>query len=207
MRRGKFIAFEGGEGAGKSTQAKMLKAFLEGKGHEVILTREPGGTPAAEEIRAMLVTGEKDRWTPMSETLLFLAARAHHVEKLIKPSMAAGKWVVTDRFSLSTMVYQGVGKKLGVDKVRALSQVVLGGFSPDLTIILDVDPAIGLKRVGRRGEEVSRFEAMEIDFHKDLRGGYQRLALTELKTSLVNSSHLSEDHVAAIILDMVEELR
>jgi dTMP kinase len=113
--RGKFITLEGGEGAGKTTQARLLKTALEGRGHAVVLTREPGGSPGAEEIRKLLVHGEPDRWTPLSETLLFLAARADHVARLIEPALAAGQWVISDRFSDSTFVYQGVARELGID--------------------------------------------------------------------------------------------
>src|SRR5262249_19609595 len=116
-RRGKFITFEGGEGAGKSTQARLLARALEAHGHQVVLTREPGGTPAAEEIRKLLVEGAPDRWTPTSETLLFLAARADHVARLIEPALNEGKWVISDRFADSTIVYQGIARGLGTNNV------------------------------------------------------------------------------------------
>src|SRR5258705_12744935 len=121
--RGKFISFEGGEGAGKSTQARLLKPALEARGYSVLLTREPGGSPGAEQIRKLLVEGEPDRWTPLAETLLFLAARADHVVRVIEPVLAAGLWVISDRFSDSTYVYQGIARGLGMDCVQKLQQV------------------------------------------------------------------------------------
>src|SRR5882672_7345749 len=128
--RGKFISFEGGEGAGKSTQARMLRDQLLSRGRSVLLTREPGGSPGAEEIRKLLVEGEPDRWTPLSETLLFLAARADHVRRLIEPALARGDWVISDRFSDSTFVYQGVARGLGVHNVSAMQDLAL----PTLTV-------------------------------------------------------------------------
>jgi len=202
MTRGKFIALEGGEGAGKSTQARWLRDFLQQHGKEVVLTREPGGTPAAEEIRAMLVTGAKDRWTPLSETLLFLAARAHHVETLIKPALERGAWVITDRFTLSTIVYQGIAKGVGIDTVRKISRAAFEGFAPDLTIILDVEPEVGLRRAAGRGQAASRFEKENLDFHKRLRAGYHQLALTEPHIALVGAT-IDADTVASIIQDIV----
>src|SRR3954470_24313253 len=134
--RGRFISFEGGEGAGKSTQARLLRTQLEARGHSVLLTREPGGSPGAEEIRKLLVEGDRDRWTPLAETLLFLAARADHVARAIEPALAAGTWVISDRFADSTFVYQGIARGLGIEMVRRLQQAAIGDFAPDLTIIL-----------------------------------------------------------------------
>src|SRR4051794_18911417 len=142
--RGKFISFEGGEGAGKSTQARMLRDQLVSRGREVLLTREPGGSPGAEEIRKLVVEGEPERWTPLAETLLFIAARADHVARLIEPALAAGTWVISDRFADSTFVYQGIARGLGIETVRHLQQTALRDFAPDLTIVLDLDPDDGL---------------------------------------------------------------
>src|SRR5580765_3491691 len=122
---GKFVTFEGGEGAGKSTQARLLKTALEARGHSVVLTREPGGSPGAEEIRKRLVEGEPDRWTPVTETLLFIAARVDHVRRLIEPALARGDWVISHRFSDSTFVYQGVARGLGVNNVRDIQELAL----------------------------------------------------------------------------------
>src|SRR6266567_2002493 len=143
--RGKFISFEGGEGAGKSTQARMLRDSLQSHGRSVLLTREPGGSPGAEEIRKLLVEGEPERWSPLAETLLFLAARADHVARVIEPALSAGNCVICDRFIDSTVVYQGIARGLGAPRVRALQRAA-GALEPDLTIIVDVEPRAGLMR-------------------------------------------------------------
>jgi len=174
--RGRFITFEGGEGAGKSTQARLLAERLRARGHEVVLTREPGGSPGAEEIRKLLVEGEPGRWTPLCETLLFLAARADHVQRLIEPALARGAWVVSDRFSDSTLVYQGVARGLGTDTVRALQRAVPGTLKPDLTIVLDVAPENGLGRAGARADTATRFEKFDAAFHARLRQAFRDLA-------------------------------
>src|SRR6185437_3168718 len=153
--RGKFISFEGGEGAGKSTQAKLLADSLRARGRPAILTREPGGSPGAEHIRKLLVEGEPERWTPLAETLLFLAARADHVTRIIEPALNGGAWVLCDRFADSTVVYQGAGRGLGVERVRSLQRQV-GALSPDLTFILDIDPFDGLRRTHKRGAAENR---------------------------------------------------
>jgi len=204
-KRGKFITFEGGEGPGKSTQARMLKAALEARGANIVLTREPGGTPAAEEVRKLLVEGSPERWTPMSETLLFLAARADHVARLIEPALAAGKWVISDRFSDSTTVYQGIARGLGTNKVERLSAVALGAFAPDLTIVLDVEPRAGLARAGKRGAEESRFERFDENFHLELRRGFREIAEAEPKRCALIDGGASADAVAAAVWRIVEE--
>lgn len=204
-KRGKFITFEGGEGPGKSTQARMLKAALEARGANIVLTREPGGTPAAEEVRKLLVEGSPERWTPMSETLLFLAARADHVARLIEPALAAGKWVISDRFSDSTIVYQGIARGLGTNKVERLSAVALGAFAPDLTIVLDVEPRAGLARAGKRGAEESRFERFDENFHLELRRGFREIAEAEPKRCALIDGGASADAVAAAVWRIVEE--
>jgi dTMP kinase len=179
MTRGKFISFEGGEGAGKSTQARMLRSALESRGHSVLLTREPGGSPGAEEIRKILVEGEPERWTPLAETLLFLAARADHVARAIQPALAAGTWVISDRFADSTFVYQGIARGLGMEFVRRLQHDSLGDFQPDLTIVLDLNPRDGLARAGARGVAENRFERFDDVFHARLREGFRAIAAQE----------------------------
>jgi dTMP kinase len=204
-QRGKFITFEGGEGAGKSTQARMLKAALESRGREVVLTREPGGTRTAEEIRKLLVEGAPERWTPMSETLLFLAARADHVARLIEPAIKAGTWVISDRFSDSTFVYQGIARGLGVDNVRRISQASLGDFAPDLTLILDIDPEKGLARAGKRGAQENRFERFEGEFHAKLRDGFRDIAICEPERCVLIDAEGPPETVAASIWRIVDE--
>jgi dTMP kinase len=203
--RGRFITLEGGEGAGKSTQATRLAEALRARGHTVVQTREPGGSPGAEEIRALLVEGRPERWTPLSETLLFLAARADHVARTLEPALAAGRWVISDRFSDSTCVYQGIARGLGVAKVRALQDAALGDFVPDLTVILDLEPKLGLARTKSRDANVARFEKFDEDFHARLREGYRALAAREPKRCAIVDASQSEDNVARDIWRAAEE--
>ena len=204
--RGKFITFEGGEGAGKSTQARKLKAVLEARGRDVVLTREPGGSPGAEEIRKLLVEGARERWTPLAETLLFIAARADHVARLIEPALRSGQWVISDRFADSTYVYQGVARGLGVDAVRRLHDAAMPALAPDLTLILDLDPAEGLKRASARaaGAE-NRFEKFDADFHQALRAAFRDIAAQEPKRCVVIDGARGADAVADDVLRSVLE--
>ncbi|MFO1242002.1 MAG: dTMP kinase [Rickettsiales bacterium] len=164
MQRARFISLEGGEGCGKSTQAKLLAETLKAKGIDVILTREPGGEEGAEAIRELLVKGKPERWDPVAETLLFLASRTQHVERVIKPALAKGTWVISDRFHDSTRVYQGVGKGVSDAYYRQLHAATLGNFMPDLTFLLDIPPEIGLIRAHGRRDGETRFESMKLDF-------------------------------------------
>lgn len=176
MTVGKFITFEGGEGAGKTTQAKMLAEALETAGVETLLTREPGGTFGAEAIRDLVLEGTSDRWSGMTELLLMYAARIDHVEKLIKPALSRGVWVISDRFADSSLAYQGYARGLGPDRVKGVHDSVMGGFEPDLTILFDMDPVLAQKRVETRGEELTRFDAESLDFHKTLRSAFLEIA-------------------------------
>lgn len=176
MTRGKFITFEGGEGAGKTTQAKLLAEALEKAGVETLQTREPGGTFGAEAIRDLVLEGTSDRWSGMTELLLMYAARLDHVEKLIKPALERGVWVISDRFADSSLAYQGHARGLGADQVKAVHKVVMEGFEPDLTILFDMDPVLAQKRVETRGEELTRFDTESLAFHKVLREAFQRIA-------------------------------
>ena len=176
MERGKFISFEGGEGAGKTTQAERIVEALGKAGIDAVLTREPGGTFGAEAIRDLVLAGTHDRWSGMTELLLMYAARLDHVEKLIKPSLERGVWVICDRFSDSSMAYQGHARGLGADRVAAVHEAVMDGFEPDLTILFDIDPILAQKRVQTRGEDLSRFDTEELDFHKKLRTAFQEIA-------------------------------
>lgn len=169
---GMFIVLEGGEGTGKSTLVQAIAAHLKENGGMVVTTREPGGTPAGEDIRALLVSGNSTL-NAMTNTLLFAAARSEHVEKLIKPSLANGNIVISDRYVLSTIAYQGAGEGISADFITDLHNQTTDGFHPDLTIIMDVDPRIGLKRSLRRLADESsnedRFEGMDISFHDRMR--------------------------------------
>lgn len=173
---GRFITLEGGEGSGKTTQIRLLHERLQASGKQVVLTREPGGEAGSEAIRALLVSGDADKWDVMAETLLFQAARVQHVSRLIRPALAEGKWVVCDRFLDSTLVYQGMAKRLGVETIRELHALSLKSFQPDLTFILDVDPELGLRRAALRESRETRFEQMGAGFHHMVREGFRTLA-------------------------------
>ncbi len=176
MARGSFITLEGGEGAGKSTQISLLAKALRDAGIAVHTTREPGGSPGAEGIRKLLVTGEAGRWDPMSEALLHFAARRDHVEKVIVPKLDAGEWVLSDRFADSTMAYQGYAQGLGRPAVEALYQLTLGDFTPDLTLILDLPVETGLARAAARRDGEDRYERLGEDFHRRLRDAFHDIA-------------------------------
>ncbi len=173
-----FITLEGGEGAGKSTQIKRLAAALTAAGIDCITTREPGGSKGAEAIRGLVVSGAVDAWHPATESLLFMAARLDHLETLINPALARGQWVLCDRFYDSTYVYQGLAKNVGTAWLNTLYAQLFGNFAPDATLLLDLDPAIGLARSEKRGNVAeSRFEQMGLDFHQRIRAGFQQLAI------------------------------
>src|SRR5581483_7523410 len=194
---GKFSTLEGGEGTGKSTQGKRLARALEDKGLPVLLTREPGGSPGAEEIRALLVNGAPGRWDAMTETLLMYAARADHVGRSIGPALLAGKWVVFDRFSDSTYAYQGAGRGLERETIRRLDALVLDDFKPDLTLVLDLDVEVGLKRAAARsGAAENRFEQFDRDFHQRLRQAFQDISRRHPDRCILIDASGSEDEVA-----------
>lgn len=178
MSRGCFITLEGGEGAGKSTQIDLLGGGLRAAGRDVIATREPGGAPGAEEIRNVLVSGKVDRWAPLSELLLFVAARHEHLVRTIKPALARGASVLCDRFSDSTMAYQGYGHHL-IKECEALDHMALGNFRPDLTLILDLPVELGLERARARRGGGKRYEQMGLDFHRRVRDGFLDIARRE----------------------------
>ena len=173
--RGKFITFEGGEGGGKSTQAARMAGYLRGKGLEVLETREPGGTPESEALRELLVQGDPDRWSALSELLLITAARVEHVNRLIEPALTEGKWVICDRFADSTLAYQGIAGELGLELVEQLQKLAVGATAPDVTFLLDVRAEAGLQRAEKRGG-AARFEKKGAAFHQTLRDGFLALA-------------------------------
>jgi len=205
MTPGKFITFEGGEGAGKTTQAKMLAEALEGAGIETLMTREPGGTFGAEAIRDLVLEGTSDRWSGMTELLLMYAARLDHVEKLIKPALERGVWVISDRFSDSSMAYQGYARELGPERVKALHEAVMDSFEPDLTILFDIDPILAQKRVETRGEELSRFDAESIAFHNTLREAFLNIAEANAERIFTVDAAASRDGVQTRILFAVSQ--
>lgn len=176
MSRGKFITFEGGEGAGKTTQAETLCKNLEAAGYETLLTREPGGTFGAEAIRNLVLEGSSDRWSGLTELLLMYAARLDHMEKLILPALERGVWVICDRFADSSFAYQGYARGLNIAQVQAVHEAVMGDFAPDMTILFDIDPIMAQKRVETRGEDLTRFDSESIDFHNKLREAFLEIA-------------------------------
>ncbi|MBF0560837.1 MAG: dTMP kinase [Alphaproteobacteria bacterium] len=178
-KRGRFVTFEGADGAGKSTQARLLVEALRQVGVDAVLTREPGGSPGAEQIRSLLVEGDVARWDAMTEALLHFAARRDHLLQTVWPALEAGKWVVSDRFVDSTMAYQGYGHGLERSRLEQLRAVAIGDFSPDLTIILDIPVEIGLNRAGVRNGNEDRYERMGADFHRRLGAGFLEIAARE----------------------------
>jgi dTMP kinase len=201
----RFITFEGGEGSGKSTQVSLLAEAFVNSRLNVIKTREPGGSAGAEAIRALLVNGATDAWDPVAETLLFYAARMDHMTRLVKPAIAAGQHVLCDRFTDSTVVYQGIGKKLGEAYVQSLQRLVLGNFMPDLTLLLDIDPIEGLRRADARKGGENRFESLDVDFHHAVRAGFLNLALEEPQRFAVIDASLPVAEVHERIVAIVRE--
>jgi dTMP kinase len=199
----RFIVFEGGEGAGKSTQSRALADYLEARGHRVRRTREPGGTPAAEAIRAVLLdpahTGLDDR----AEALLFAAARGDHAARVIRPALAEGDIVISDRYIDSSVAYQGVARDLGADRVADLSLWATGGLLPDLTIVLDVDPSVGLARV----VGPDRLESEPVEWHQRVRRAFLDIAAAQPDRYLVlDGSRPVEDlavEIATVVSDLV----
>ena len=183
MARGRFITFEGGEGCGKSTQVRRLKEALEAEGLEVIVTREPGGTWLGEQIRALLKDQDTDAPCDRAELLLFLASRAQQVKNVMRPALARGAWVISDRFSDSTMAYQGYGRGLPLEVLRVANDFACEGLKPDVTFLLEVDPAMSALRIHKREEathtHADRIELAGDDFHERLRRGYAELAEAE----------------------------
>jgi len=205
--RGRFITFEGGEGSGKSTHAKRLAAQLRSAGLDVVLTREPGGSPGAEIIRHILLSGAAKPLGAETETILFAAARDDHVREVIRPALIAGKWVVCDRFIDSTRVYQGAVGKVDAKLIRGLERVTVGAAMPDLTFVLDVPATVGLARAKhRRGTgEVDRFESETVEFHEELRRAYRRLAEDEPRRVLIVDGRAPKEVVAERIWATVKE--
>ncbi len=203
--RGIFISFEGGDGAGKSTQIKRLAERLSRAGRDVVTTREPGGSPGAEEIRKLLVEGDKDRWSPMTEALLMVAARRDHLERIILPGLARGAIVITDRFADSTMAYQGIAGELGRDAAAALHRIAVGENDPDLSIILDVSIEEGLSRAGGRDGAETRFESKGADFQKKVRNAFLEIARDDPGRCVVIDATGDIDETAEAVWRAVSE--
>jgi dTMP kinase len=204
--RGKFITFEGGEGTGKSTQAGLLANKLESLGLSVLLTREPGGSPGAEIIRHVLLSGAAKPLGADAEAMLFAAAREDHVRCTIAPALAAGKWVVCDRFADSTRVYQGALGQVDRRLIKGLERVSIGDLSPDLTLILDVPVDVALERraLRRGGAAPDRFEAENVEFHQKLREAFRALAAEEPERCVIIDASVPRVQVAKDIWDTVQ---
>jgi dTMP kinase len=205
LKRGRFITIEGGEGAGKSTQAGLLVAALAKAGVQAMRTREPGGAPAAEDIRRLLVEGELGRWDAVSEALLMVAARRSHVAQTIRPALERGEWVVCDRFVDSTTAYQGYGGGVPLAELQALHRMIAGDFMPDLTLILDIPVAKGLARAAGRSGSETRFERMDQAFHERLRQGFLDIARAAPGRCVVIDAQGDVDTVQQAVLRAVRE--
>ncbi len=215
MARGKFITFEGGEGAGKSTHAASLAARLRRAGLSVLQTREPGGTPRAEAIRELLLSGKAKRFGPLGEAVLFYAARESHLELAIRPALEQGAWVISDRFSDSTRAYQGAAGGVPRSVIDVLDSAVVGSTRPDLTIIFDLPPELGLRRAAgrkRRGEDgdpegadLDRFETMNIAFHRDLRDEFLAIAKRDPERCVVVDASRDMQIVAGEVWSLIRK--
>lgn len=208
---GCFITFEGGDGTGKSTQIKLLENYLKEKGKNVITTKEPGGTEVGLEIRKLLVCGDKDKFDAVAEALLYFADRHIHLTKKIWPAMNEGKIVLSDRFADSTFAYQywGYNKRVSKETLQSLYQISVGDFKPDLTIILDIDPEIGLERSFNKAKNMDvkelRFEGRELEFHHNLRKGFLEIAKEEPNRCVLLDADKSIDELHRDIVNVVNQ--
>ncbi|MDR3078425.1 MAG: dTMP kinase [Rickettsiales bacterium] len=203
--RGKFITFEGGEGAGKTTQSRLLVEHMNKAGVGAVWTREPGGCEGAEEIRNLVLKGSVDRWDGITELLLIYASRKVHTERKIKPALASGMAVVSDRYFDSSLAYQGFGHGLAIHKVDAVRKIVLDDFRPDLTILLDVDISLGLSRACA-GTGKNRFEDMDMEFHRRVRNGFDHIYETNRNRCIrIDTANLSIEDLSKQIVDRVLE--
>jgi dTMP kinase len=203
VEQGTFLTFEGIEGSGKSTQAALLKDFLEERGLDVLVTREPGGSPIGEQIRSILLDPDNRGMVPLAELLLYEASRCQHVEAVIRPALEDGKTVICDRFFDASTAYQGYARGLGIEMVEELNLVATGGRKPDLTVVLDLPVDIGLKRLGR---SLDRIESEAVEFHERVRQGYLRIADGEPDRVKVVNATGSVDDTFSYVKHLVEKL-
>lgn len=207
-----FITLEGIEGAGKTTQIRLLAKFLEQQGIECVVTRQPGGTLIGEHIRSILLDPASTALAPLTELLLYMADRCQHIDELIQPGLDAGKTVVCDRYFDATLVYQGFARGLDTDLIQKLHQILFNNLQPDITLLLDLDPAIGLRRAwqqlntGQRSGHESRFEAETLAFHKKVRAGYLELARLEPGRFRIIDAAQSQNQVSTAIRQIVAPL-
>jgi dTMP kinase len=209
--RGVFITFEGGDGTGKSTQVRRLGETLAARGLRAVLTREPGGTPQAEKIRNLLLQRDSGNFDPLSEALLLFAARREHIVNVIEPALARGDWVISDRFIDSTRAFQGYGMGLDLDLIDRLYDMVSGGIQPDLTLVFDIDPEVGLARSGKQKAAATaaleatedRYELMGLSFQERLRRGFAEIAKADPGRCVLIDAAPGADEVAERVLDVV----
>ena len=205
--RGRFLSIEGGEGVGKSTQINALADMIRSHGHDVILTREPGGTEGAEVIRQLLLGGSAERWAPRAEALLFAAARSDHVERLSEPALASGKWVIADRFIDSSRAYQGAGSGLSDDDIMTLHGIGSRGLLPDRTLVLRLDPKEAAQRAAARDQNrPDRIQGRTEDFHSNVDIAFVGYAEREPRVRLVDASGSAEDVTARLVAQISDLL-
>jgi len=202
---GRFITLEGGEGAGKSTQVVRLKKWLEGKGHEAVATREPGGAPGAEMVRKLLVEGPAERWDGVTEALLHFAARRDHLRSTVWPALKRGAWVISDRFADSTMAYQGYGHGADRTMLGGLYDMAVGEFCPALTLILDLPVETGLARAAARRGTETRYENLPVAFHERVRAGFLDIATIDSERCVVIDASRDVETIAAAIAEAVAD--
>lgn len=208
---GKFITLEGGEGCGKSTQIKLLAEYLQNKGIDVVLTKEPGSTEEGKTLRELLVTGDKDKFDAVSECLLYYADRRCNLTKVVWPALEKGKWVISDRYADSTEAYQyyGYDKRVDIHTLQSLYKIVAGDFKPDLTLILDIDSEVGMRRSYAKAATMVvkelRFESRQIDFHHNLRRGFLEIAEREPERCAVVDADTDIETLHKRIVKIVED--
>jgi len=202
--RGIFITIEGPDGSGKSTQAQRLFKYMQEKGHKVVLTREPGGTSIGEQIRRILLNPENNEMGFKTEVLLYAASRCQHLEEIIIPALKEGKIVISDRFVDSSIAYQGYGRNLNLPLVVEINKLIVEGYLPDLTILLDIPVEVGLTRIRENQKTMDRLEQEDISFHEQVFQGFKKLAINEERIKIV-SANTSEDVVFMHMAKLVEE--
>ena len=200
---GYWISFEGGEGSGKTTLIELLRQALIEQGHDVLVTREPGGVPIAEQIRQVILRRDNNDMDPVTEALLFAAARRQHLVQKVLPALEQGKVVLMDRYVDSSVAYQGYARGLGMDEVRQLNEFAIQGALPDITFWIDLDPAIGLGRIAESGRKINRLDEEARQFHERVREGYRRIARAEERVIVINGDQ-SPERILADILERIE---
>lgn len=199
----RMIVIDGIDGSGKGVQSRRLLQAFKAAGEDAILTREPGGSPAAEEIRELLVRGEPDKWDDMTELLLMYAARRAHLRDTVWPALAAGQWVISDRYADSSRAFQGIAGQLGLDVVEQVHRLVAGSFEPALVLVLDIPESVALARTRRRGDDEDRFERKGVDYHARVRAAFQQIAAANTSQYRVIDAAQGMDEVCADITDCV----